>query len=38
MGMWGMLWNLGIWQWAISGVTYFAMMGSSAYAGKKGVG
>jgi hypothetical protein len=38
IGMWGMLWNLGIVYWAIAGVTYFAMVASSIYTARKGYG
>ena len=38
IGMWGMLWNLGVLPWAITGLTYFAMVGASFYALGKGVG
>lgn len=38
IGMWGMLWNLGIVYWAIAGITYFAMVFSSVYVARKGYG
>ncbi|NIS83077.1 MAG: hypothetical protein GTO14_23400 [Anaerolineales bacterium] len=38
IGMWGMLWNLGLVYWVISGVTYFSMVASAIYALRKGVG
>ena len=38
IGMWGMLWNLGVVYWAIAGVTYFAMVISSVYVARKGYG
>jgi hypothetical protein len=38
IGMWGMLWNLGIVFWAVAGLTYFAMVASSIYAARRGYG
>lgn len=38
IGMWGMLWQLGFVPWALVGVVYFGMLGSSFYALGKGVG
>ena len=38
LGMWGMVWNLGLVYWLLTGVTYSGMIGSAIYASRKGVG
>lgn len=36
--MWGMTWLAGVPYWAITGLTYFAMLAASFYASRRGVG
>jgi len=38
LGMWGMVWNLGLVYWLLTGVTYSGMIGSAIYASRMGVG